>query len=140
MNFSKVRADPSLLQPVSVNLRGAGIYIKGTPLDDLIKSIPLLSSRGAAHSGRGLGARAWNPLSKQCFSGWTDQITPGPVNKTRWWEGVGSRVWKFTNVISLTGKATPSERCRVPAASRSPAERSLVRRGMDEGVTEDAAP
>lgn len=73
MSFSKVRADHSLLQSVSVNLRGAGIYIKGTRLDDLIKSVHLLSSRGAAHSRRGLGARARNPLSKQCFSGWLDR-------------------------------------------------------------------
>lgn len=44
------------------------------------------------------------------------------------------------NVISLTGKETWSERCRVPAASLSPAEGSLVQGGADEGVTEDAAP
>lgn len=52
MNFAKVRADHSLLQRVRVNLRGAGIYIKGTPSDDLSESIHLLSLPGDAAGGR----------------------------------------------------------------------------------------
>lgn len=55
------------------------------------------------------------------------------------------RCWKLEcgnlpNVISLTGKETWSERCRIPAASLSPAAHSPVQGGVEEGVTEDAAP
>lgn len=46
MNFAKVRTDHSHPQFVCVNLWGAGIYIKGTPFDGLIKSIRLLPLPG----------------------------------------------------------------------------------------------
>ena len=46
MIFTKVRADHCHPQFVHINLRGAGIYIKGTPVDGLIKSIHLLSLPG----------------------------------------------------------------------------------------------
>lgn len=74
MNFAKVRAHHSHLQFMYVDLREASIYIKGTPFDDLIKSIRLLSSRGVLHTAGGVAGqcKAWNPLSKQCFS-WLDR-------------------------------------------------------------------
>lgn len=40
----------------------------------------------------------------------------------------------------LTGKETLSERCRIPAASPSPAEYSLGPGGVDKEVTKDAVP
>lgn len=75
MIFAKVRADHCHPQLVHVNLRGEGIYIKGTLADDLIKSIHLLSLPGerCTQQAGWLGqCKAWNPLSKQCFS-WLDR-------------------------------------------------------------------
>lgn len=53
MNFAKVRAHHSHLQSVYVNLGETSIYIKGTPFDDVIKPIHLLSSRGVLHTAGG---------------------------------------------------------------------------------------
>lgn len=85
-------------------------------------------------------SKAWNPLSKQCFS-WLDRSddTRAGSQRTRTWGGVGSWSGNLPSVISLTGKETWSEGCRVPAASASPAAPSPARGGLKAGATEDAA-